>query len=181
MNTSSPIELINQPLYDFKEIIGGGSYEFFGAPIGTDSADLYRNGFERTNMYCSHMLPRANCFVIKGIRVIFFPNVDSCDHDRKKDARKIYSNGCLTLLICNKYFLNLGPLGIFPPLIDVYQDIAENRRALSRHGYFSLEHDLNIGPTQYFSVSIFLDTRIKLSSAGRLGVVLDGTMYRESF
>lgn len=167
-------QLVKQPLYDYFEIAGGGSYDFFAFPIGSK---LVNAGIEQTkteadtNLWSSGMLTRGNDFFLTGIRVCFFPGELSTDP--VLDTRKLYGNGALRFDIMNRSWLTLGPLAMFPPMTRV-----EYPHTLQRFGYFAMEPVLWIEECQHFRVRLSLDSRIRLSAPARLGVHFDGFMLR---
>lgn len=173
---------VKQPLYEHMGIDRGGTFDFFQRPIGQPKEDVEMSTFynlhNRTNMYMSGCLPRGNAFMIEGIRVVFYSG-GATDAERLEDARKIYGGGGLRLDVGNRIYLNLGPLGLFPPIVSLYQSIRDNDRALNSRGYFSMKPKLYLESCQYFRLRISIDSRIRLSAPSQLGVILDGLLERD--
>jgi hypothetical protein len=174
---------IQQPLYDFKEIEGGGRYDFFDMPIGTIHADqtgVGNSGYCRTNMYLSGRLPSENQFVLTGIRVMFFPGESTFDN-MQLDRYRVYSSGCLRLMLGNREYLLLGPLGLFPPMIDILPMHKKkfSRKTLQKNNYFELSRPIFFGHSDVFQATVTLDKVLRLHAKGRLGVMLDGQKIRD--
>jgi len=203
-NRPDAIESIWQPQYDFQAYAMAGQLEltFFQVPVGQSSKTL-----ADTNMTNAGMFPTPSAFFCTGIMVPFFPNNDpsvaSVTAQRAlanwEDAIDVAESGYLQLTIGAKTYLTDAPLGKFPPNFTVGgvaavsmaimpttagltapvfpQTDVNFARAVGR--YYEITPFL-IPATQNFSVSLRWPALVPVTVAGRIGVILDGFLFRNS-
>ena len=203
VNRSGQAEGIRQCIYDFQAYaaVGQTSLTFFQVPVG-QSGKTYAD----TNMSTPGVLPSPQKFLIQSIELHFFPGVlNSPVEDTAtpfpssqfvNDVAAISNNGFLELNIGSKNYLREAPLGVFPPKAHLVGNAAmatsiagstaasfnmTSFATLGGRPYFT-EPPLLLEPTQNFNVTLNWPTAVALPSgiAGRIGIKLDGILYRLS-
>lgn len=194
-------EGVKQSLYDFQAWgasgVGVTQYNFFQVPVGQSSKTK-----ADTNMTNAGMLPAPQAFLVQSIEVYFQPAGEimrilsaATDVDAWSDDMNaaLYGVGYLELTIGSKPYLTEAPLIRFPPKTKLRGNFAIAETAAATNGHFMdlsqaegrpyfIDPPLLIPATQNFNVQINFPTAITLPSAGnaRIGVVLDGILYRLS-
>lgn len=203
VNRTGEYEATRQSLYDFQTYSASGqtSLSFFQVPIGQSSKTI-----ADTNMTNAGVLPTPKSFLIQSIEILFFPGVlpgttvtTVAETEFTNDVYTVGKSGSLDLFIGSKSYLTEAPLGRFPAKSRLHTDAAY---AINTHQataadaeyqvsldyacfagrpYF-LDPEILLQPNQNFSVSLNWPSVVALPSgqAGRIGVVLDGILYRES-
>lgn len=160
-----------------------------------------------TNMTIAGSLPAPQMFLIESVEVLFFPGSDDTANtyvpqppydgtaqdlpgDAANDVYSVYAAGQLTLLIGSKDYLQEAPLCRFPPKARVAGDAALATTAAENGfviGYatgrpYMVEPPLLLPANQNFNVTLNFPAAVALPSTfnGRIGVVLDGYLYRNS-
>lgn len=196
-------EAIRQSLYDFQAYAAAGqsTLTFFAVPNGQSSKTL-----SDTNMTLAGQLPAAQEFLVNSIEVVFFPTVPVVAADNPaaqgakaianivNDVYKFYRTGNLTFTIGSKPYLQEAPLGRFPAKTQFKIDGAtalagEVADAQARifyaqsigRPYLLSPADLRLTSSQNFSVSLNWPEGVQaITNPGRVGVILDGILYRRS-
>lgn len=201
VNRAGQYEAVRQTLYDFQAWgasgVGVTQYSFFQVPVGQSSKTK-----ADTNMTTAGILPSPIKFFAQSIEVYFFPAgeiqrnfVAAGDQDGWSDDIEAFYNGVayLEILVGSKTYLTEAPMVRMPPKCKVrgnfaiagtYTATAGNTFDMSSadgRPYF-IEPGIFIPSMQNFNVQINWPTALTLPSAtdARLGVVLDGLLYRLS-
>ena len=207
VNRKGQYEGIRQTLYDYQTYAAAGqtSLSFFQVPLGQGGKTI-----ADTNIEVAGSLPQPKHYLVESIEIRFFPGVDPVNlttgvaaslvaPNFTNDVYTFAKSGSLNFFIGSKTYLEEAPLGRFPPKtclktefaisIDVKQAVAadlENEismdyAAATGRPYFINPATLLI-PTQNFKVSLNWPAAVALPSTqdARIGVVLDGVLYRQS-
>ncbi len=201
VNRPGQEEVIRQSLYDFQAWGASGAgvtqYSFFQVPVGQSSKTK-----ADTNMTNAGMLPNPQKFLVQSLEVFFFPGGEiarilsaATDIDTWSDDIEAFYHGVayLELTIGTKPYLTEAPMVRFPPKTRIKGNFAVAETAAATNGHYFdmssaegrpyfLTPPLLIPPTQNFQVTINFPTALTLPSAtdARLGIVMDGLLYRSS-
>lgn len=196
-NRAGAIESVWQPLYDYQTyaLAGQTQLSFFQVPVGQSSKTL-----ADTNMVNQGMLAAPQRFFVTGIMIDFTPlNVVSAIgaaalrvQANANDTAAVARTGYLQFSIGSKTYLTDAPLNKFPPNFNagIEANISSFGTAAApaqvdtdyakwKGRYYEIT-PLLIPATQNFSVTLVWPTAIPITVAGRIGVILDGFLYRES-
>jgi hypothetical protein len=196
-------EAVRQSLYDFQTYAAAGqtTLTFFAVPNGQSSKTL-----SDTNMTLAGQLPAAQEFLVNSIEVLFFPTVPVVAADNPaaygagaianlvNDVYKVYRTGNLTLTIGSKPYLQEAPLGRFPAKtqFNVMGAMSQAGEVADKQGrtvyaqsmgrpYLLSPADLRLTSNQNFTVALSWPEGVQtITNPGRIGVVLDGILYRRS-
>jgi hypothetical protein len=197
-------EAVRQTLYDFQAYAQAGQTQltFFALPIGQSSKTL-----SDTNMSLSGQLPKNQEFLIQSVEVQFFPTVPAVTAQNPavfgaqaaallvNDTYLVGRTGNLVLTIGSKPYLSEAPLGKFPPKTHLSVNAAlsdattagataQSRVAFAYwtgRPYLLSPADLLLPENQNFSVVLAWPEGVQaITNPGRIGVVLDGILYRRS-
>lgn len=197
-------EAIKQSLYDYQAYAAAGqtNLTFFALPVGQSSKTL-----SDTNMTLAGQLPKNQEFLIQSIEVFFSPTTPTVAAQMPaafgaqaiaqivNDSYIVGRAGNLTLTIGSKPYLQEAPLGRFPQkaaftvdgaLADVSTAGAsfQSRMAFGQwrgRPYLLDPAPLLLPENQNFTVSLAWPEGVQaISNPGRIGVILDGILYRRS-
>lgn len=199
-------EAIRQTLYDFQEYNQAGhtQLQFFAVPAGQQGKTQ-----SDTNMSLAGQLPANQEFLIQSIEVYFFPTTPTVAAQMPaafgaqaaaqvvNDAYVVGRSGNLALVIGSKPYLQEAPIGRFPPKASFCLDAAladsttaggnqQSRIAYAKWSgrpYLLSPADILLIQNQNFSVTLnWPEGAVALPSnnPARIGVVLDGYLYRRS-
>lgn len=199
-------EAIRQSLYDFTTYAAAGQTQltFFALPVGQGGKTL-----SDTNMTLAGQLPANQEFLVNSIEIFFrtntpAPSASTLDAvvaapvlaTQINDSYLVSRTGNLTLVIGSKPYLQEAPLGRFPPKTHFEVDVAlalattvaadsiESRIAVSRwvgRPYLLSPADLRLVSTQNFSITLNWPEGVQaIANSARIGVILDGILYRRS-
>jgi len=201
------VEVTKQSLYDFQTYAAAGQtvLTFFQNPIGQagkTKAD--------TNLEQGGQLPAGKNFLVTSIECLFFPGVDPMTEvtgvagaivptEFTNDVYTVQKSGYLDFFILSKSYLTEAPIGRFPPktkldvesaiALDVKQAVAADAESQLVMDYanfagrpYFIEPNITLVSNQNFNVSLNWAAALALPSGvnGRIGIVLDGLMYRWS-
>jgi len=204
VNRSGQFEAVRQTLYDFQTYAQAGatSFTFFQAPVGQSSKTL-----ADTNMELAGQLPNPKMFLIQSIEVYFFPSgtttalpstaaIADANSSFVNDTYNVGRAGWLEFFIGSKPYLREAPLLRFPPKakLDGFAAAATSLTAgaatQTQIAYaawggrpYMLTPPILLKPTQNFAVTLNFPTAVALTAnntTARIGVVLDGILYRNS-
>ena len=207
VNRRFEFEAVREPLYDFLTYAAAGqtSLTFFQQPQGQGGKTI-----ADTNLELAGALPQPKNFLIETIEVYFFPSdapvtlqntatTDLTSTNFANDVEAVQDGGSLRLFIGSKAYVEQAPIGRFPPTTRLYaefgfgtqmkQAAAADEVTAIRGDYaamtgkpFKLVPRIRLIPTQNFNVSLNWPTAVALPSGanGRIGIVMDGILYRES-
>jgi hypothetical protein len=189
-------EVVRQSLYDFQAYAAAGqtSLSFFQVPVGQSSKTK-----ADTNMVIAGSLPTPQKFMIQSIEIHFWPGGDISQFGAQaaaeylNDIHDVGKGGFLELTVGSKTVLTEAPLLRFPPKTFEVYDAAltegttaaaasQSRIAYGRFG--GKPYDVN--PAQWltsnvnFSVTLNWPAAVAIAATGRIGVVLDGMLYRRA-
>jgi len=199
------IEVTRQSLYDFTTYAAAGqtSLTFFQNPVG-------QNGKTRadTNLDNAGQLPSGKNFLVTSIEVMLFPGVLPSTESEDvaltasefiNDVYTVQKSGYLDLFVLSKSFLTEAPIGRFPPKTRLEVDAAAaaaseagtvgTNNLLVEHAYASMsgrpyfvDPNITLISNQNFNVTLNWPTVVPLPSGenARIGIVMDGLMYRSS-
>lgn len=199
-------EGIRQTLYDFTTYAAAGQPQlsFFALPIGQGGKTL-----SDTNMVLAGQLPANQEFLVQSIEIKFLPLVPAPSAStvdaavgvpalatQLNDSYLVSRTGNLVFVIGSKPYLQEAPLGRFPPKTNfefdaavalattVAADSVEARMAFPRwtgRPYLLSPAELRLVSTQNFSITCNWPEGVQaISNAARIGVILDGILYRRS-
>ncbi len=198
VNRANAVEVIWQPLYDFLAYPAAGQtapFTFFQRSVGTAGTTL-----SDTNMLAAGQVPRPQEFLVTGIQVVFIPAGDAALGGQAVgvvqpnwvDVNAVAIEGNLIFSIGSKAYLREFPTGKFPPTFTI--DGRGNRSdanvaaaiglgfvdfARTTGRYYSIT-PVKIPANQNFDVTINFPALVAVDAAARLGVILDGFLYRLS-
>lgn len=197
-------EAIRQSLYDYQAYAAAGQTQltFFALPVGQGGKTL-----SDTNMTLAGQLPKNQEFLLQSIEVFFSPTTPTVAAQMPaafgaqvaaqivNDAYIVGRAGNLTLTVGSKPYLQESPLGRFPQkarfsvdagLADVSTAGAafQSRVAFGAWGgrpYMLDPAPLLLVENQNFSVTLNWPEGVQaITNPGRIGVILDGILYRRS-
>lgn len=198
VNRRGQVEAVRQSLYDFQTYAAAGQTEliFFQVPQGQGGKTI-----DDTNMEIAGSLPRPKEQLIESIEVYFYPGPNigqfgaQAESEFANDVMAVAESGSLDLFIGSKSYLTEAPINRFPPKTRLYgesayadtttaganQQIRFDYAAMCGRPYF-LDPEIRLIHTQNFNVRLRWNTAVALPSAvdARIGVVLDGVLYRLS-
>lgn len=197
VNRSGQEEAIFQPLYDYQAYAAAGqtSLNFFQIPQGQSGKTL-----ADTNMEAAGALPVPKRFLIQAIEIVFFSGVTPSTHGAQaaaefvNDVNAVAKSGHVQLFIGSKPYLDEAPIGVFPQSwgLGGFAAVADGT-TLAADSQTLIQYARTVGrlyeippiliPSQQnFKVSINWPTAVATPStvAGRIGVRLLGTLYRNS-
>lgn len=196
-------EAVKQSLYDYQAYAAAGQsvLSFFTLPVsGTKT-------LSDTNMTLAGQLPKNQEFLITSIEVFFSPTTPTVAAQMPaafgaqaiaqivNDAYIVGRAGNLNLTIGSKPYLQEAPLGRFPQkaYFDVSAALADvttagaNLQSRIAYGhwcgrpYLLDPAPLLLPENQNFSVSLNWPEGVQaITNPGRIGVILDGILYRRS-
>lgn len=197
-------EAIRQSLYDFQAYAAAGqsTLTFFALPIGQSGKTQ-----SDTNMTLAGQLPKNQEFLIQSIEVFFSPTTPTVAAQMPaafgaqvaaqiiNDSYIVGRAGNLVLTIGSKPYLQEAPLGRFPQKAAFTVDGAaadvstagasfQTRFAFGQwrgRPYLLDPAPLLLPENQNFSVSLNWPEGVQaITNPGRIGVILDGILYRRS-
>jgi hypothetical protein len=197
-------EAIRQSLYDFQVYASAGQSQltFFALPVGQGSKTA-----SDTNMTLAGQLPKNQEFLIQSIEVFFSPTTPTVAAQMPgafgaqaiaqiiNDSYIVGRAGNLLLTIGSKPYLQESPLGRFPQKAAFSVDGAaadtstaganlQTRMAFGQwrgRPYMLDPAPLLLPENQNFSVSLNWPEGVQaITNPGRVGVILDGILYRRS-
>lgn len=197
-------EAIRQSLYDYQAYAAAGQSQltFFALPVGQGGKTN-----SDTNMTLAGQLPKNQEFLIQSIEVFFSPTTPTVAAQMPaafgaqaiaqivNDSYIVGRAGNLVLTIGSKPYLQEAPLGRFPQkaaftvdgaLSDVTTAGAnlQSRMAFGQwrgRPYLLDPAPLLLPENQNFSVSLNWPEGVQaITNPGRIGVILDGILYRRS-
>lgn len=199
-------EAIKQTLYDYQAYAAAGQSQltFFAVPVGGGATP---KTLTDTNMTLAGQLPKNQEFLIQSIEVWFSPTTPTVAAQMPaafgaqaaaliaNDAYIVGRSGNLNLTIGSKPYLQEAPLGRFPQ--KAYFDVAgalsdvttagaslQNRLAFGKwtgRPYLLDPVPLLLPENQNFVVTLNWPEGVQaITNPGRIGVILDGILYRRS-
>lgn len=195
-NLANSTEAIWQPQYDYQTYAttGATSMQFFQTPVGQSGKTL-----ADTNMVSAGQFPAPTAFLCQAVMVLFNPGSNAsitgttnAASENWNDVVSIANSGYLQMVIGSKPYLTDAPLGKFAPNFTIngaaavalangstttLQTQTGFARAAGR--YYEITPFL-IPQNQNFSVTLYWPTAVPITTAGRIGVILDGFYYRQS-
>jgi hypothetical protein len=199
VNRAGQYEAIRSSLYDFQTYLVGGqaSLTFYQAPVGQAGKTL-----EDTNMQSAGQLPQPQYFLVQNIQVYFYPGTDpsvggldpqSTQVSFINDVWTLMKSGWLEFFIGSKNYVQEGPIGRFPPrnglivsssLSDTTTSAAAQECAVGYANFggapYSLQPNILLTPNQNFNVKLNWPAALPIAVEGRIGVVMEGLLYRLS-
>lgn len=184
-------EVIWNPLYDYqtKSSSATAQQRFFLEPQGGASNKTLVD----TNMTLAGQIPKGQAFLITGIEVDFFPGEDplqeAVDNDFINDVYAFYKTGALILTIGSKDYVQQAPLMKFPPSHRLAVDAAAATTATTTTIEFAYAtacgrefaiRDLLLESNQNFNVTLINMPALPSAVDGRVGVTLNGFLYRNA-
>lgn len=197
-------EAIKQSLYDFTAYPAAGvpSLSFFNSPAGQGGKTL-----SDTNMTLAGQLPKNQEFLVQSIEIHLFTATPTVAADMPaaygaqavassvNDSYIVGRGGNLSFVIGSKPYLQEGPVGRFPPkthfCVDAAVDDATmagaNAQQRIAYAYWSgRPYLLDPAPlllpeNQNFNVTLsWPEGQQAIANPARIGIVLDGILYRRS-
>lgn len=199
VNRPGQLEVLRQSLYDFQvyAAVGQAQLSFFQVPIGQSSKTK-----ADTNMQLAGQLPAGVQFLAQSLEVYFFPGtvfpgvgpVASVIDSFVNDVWEVRSGvASLEFNVGSKNYLVEAPLMRFPPKtrLDGWTGSADATTAaaalFNRTSYadacgrpYPIDPYILLESTQNFNVTVNWPALVAITNAGRIGVVLDGIVIRNS-
>lgn len=198
VNRPGQLEVFRQSLYDFQVYAQAGQTQlnFFQVPVG-QSAKTRAD----TNMTLAGQLPSGQQFLAQSIEVYFFPGtivpgvgpVANLIDGFVNDVWAVAKGGELEFQVGSKLYLIEAPLMRFPPKTRLDGWASENGNTTAgaalytRTSYatvagrpYPIDPYILLESTQNFAVQLNWPTAVAVTNAGRIGVVLDGLLIRNS-
>lgn len=199
VNRRGEYEGIRQTFYDFTTYANAGQtqLQFFQVPRGQSSKTA-----ADTNMTSAGQLPQPQHFLVESIEILFYPGVlpgteaaTIVETEFSNDVYTLQKSGSLNFFIGSKTYLEEAPIGRFPPKTRMNGYAAAHfTQAVAADQQMNVDYATWVGrpyyldppvllvPNQNFSVSMNWPSVVALPSGvdGRIGVVLDGILYRQS-
>lgn len=204
VNRPGQFEAVRQTLYDFQTYAQAGQTQltFFQLPVGQGGKTL-----ADTNMETAGQLPNPKMFLVQSIEILFFPGgtanalpstgaLADAASQFLNDVYNVGKSGWLEFFIGSKPYLREAPLNRFPPKtkIDGFSALATSLTAgaatQSRDNYavwsgrpYQMNPPILLKPTQNFNITLNWPAAVALGAqdtTARIGVVLDGILYRNS-
>lgn len=198
VNRAGQVEGIKQSLYDFQPYVAAGqnSLQFFQVPQGQGGKTK-----ADTNMESAGQLPAPKRFFVQSIEIHFYPGspIDSFAvaaaalPSQADDVYTVLKSGWLDFFIGSKSYLTEAPIGRFPSSTGLKMNsavasnsatVGEVKSEYANFGgkVYNLDPGILLVPTQNFNLSLNWPALVPLPStiAGRIGIVLNGILYRNS-
>ena len=195
-NRAGSINSNFQSLYDFQAYPAAGTTQllFFQIPKGQGGKTYFD-----TNIEVAGSLPQPKRHLTKGISVVFFPGSPvnatgaiGTSGLNWQDTWTVMKSGWLEFFIGSTPYIDEAPIGRFPPSFRLagqaaMADATTAGAALhSQIDYATFAGaaypftPVMLEPNQNFNVSLNWPTAVALPStvAGRIGIILDGDLYR---
>lgn len=185
VNLPGAVESIWNPLYDYQVLAAAGATNqaFFQVPIGQAGKTLVD-----TNMDLAGQIPKGQTFKITGVQIEVFPGVVVDSATATQFANDMYATlktGALVLKIGAKEYIRQGCLMKFPP---VNRMAGDNATGLTTQtiSYFSAAgreftvEDMLLESSQNFGVTLQGLPALPSGVAGRIGVTLNGFLFRNA-
>lgn len=197
-NRAGQVNSNQQSLYDYQTYAAAGQTQllFFQVPKGQSGKTL-----ADTNVELAGSLPQPKRMLVKDISVYFAPgtavNVSGAiatSGVNWQDVWSVFKSGWLEFFIGSTPYITEGPIGRFPPRFRLGGAAAMADATTAAAGLHSqIDYASFCGepyrftpvllePNQNFHVSLNWPTAVALPStvAGRIGIILDGDLYRLS-
>lgn len=196
VNRQGQYEVVRQTQYDFQTYANAGqtSLQFFQVPKGQGGKTI-----ADTNLEVAGSLPQPKWFLVESVEIHFFPGVDIgisgaalAESEFSNDVYAVAKGGSLNFFIGSKTYVEEAPLIRFPPKTRLYAESAyATTVAASQLSYdyaaacgrpYFVDPEVLLIPNQNFSVTLSWPSVVALPSGvdGRIGIVLDGILYRQS-
>ena len=192
VNSAQGMDVVWQPLYDYTTYAAAGqtSLTFFQTPIGQGGKTL-----ADTNLESAGQLPSPQKFIVESISIDFFPGGDvngtTVDGSAANwdDVYTVMKSGWLDFVVGSKSRLQQAPLGAFPPAYRLGGGAALTGAASVANTITSVDYasfagkEFSIIPvtlpaTQNFKVTLNWPTAVAINVDARIGVKLNGTLFR---
>lgn len=202
VNIPSDIGAIYNPLYDYQAypVAGARTTRFFlqsqGQGVGLAGGT---KTLVDTNMTIGGMIPKGQMFNVTGVQVEFFPDLplitDTFDEgeDYASIVYDVLKQSALIMTIGQKNYIEQGPLIKFAPVnrmvLDTSTAVSDtNTTTLSTlHSSYGVAGgrefavaDLMLESSQNFDVSLLELPPLPDGVTGRIGVTLNGFLYRNA-
>lgn len=188
VNIPGMSEAIWQPLYDYQTLAAAGAatQRFFIDPVGTTGKTL-----ADTNMELAGQIPKGQAFLITGIQVELYPgvniNTQAATATFADDIYQVYQDGLLVLQIGSKDFVTQGNLMKFAPVNRLAVGAATDGNAAANNVLYASAvgrefaiKDLVLESNQNFSVELRELAALPSGADARIGVTLNGFLYRNA-
>jgi len=196
VNRQGQYEVVRQTQYDFQTYANAGqtSLQFFQVPKGQGGKTI-----ADTNLEVAGSLPQPKWFLVESVEIHFFPGVlpalsgaALAESEFTNDVYSVGKGGSLNFFIGSKTYVEEAPLIRFPPKTRLYAESAyATTVAASQLSYdyaaacgrpYFVDPEVLLIPNQNFSVTLSWPAVVALPSGvdGRIGIVLDGILYRQS-
>jgi hypothetical protein len=195
-------EGLQQSLYDFQAYAAAGAtqFTFFAIPQGQSSKT-----YDDTNMTLAGQIPAQQIYLVQSCEVLFYPTVPAVAADNPaafgaeavanivNDVYNVYHAGNFQLVVGSKEYLREAPIGRLPPkthfqlnaaLADASTAAADLQSriafAYAAGRPYMLGAPIKLAPNMNFAAYCNFNTAVTITNPARIGVVLDGVLYRQA-
>ena len=196
VNQPNTREGIRQSLYDYQTYAQAGQSQikFFQTPVGQSNRTK-----ADTNMLSAGSLPAPQSFLVQSIQIWFepgaavLPTIDGAAAQSAfiNDVWKVMRQGAyVELTIGSKTYFTEAPLARFPcanrlsvatsssaNLVAAGSTINSTEYAATAGAIYKVP-GYYIPQNQNFDVTIYWPSVVSISAAGKIGVIMDGVLYR---
>lgn len=209
VNRTGQVEVVRQSLYDYQIYAQAGQPQlsFFANPIGQGTTSHPGSAGPKTradtNMTLPGQLPAPIKYLVRSIELDFLPGVEpslgyaaNAPSAFVNDLYNVGRSGYLVFTIGSKDYLIEAPLHKFPPKTRFRTNSSQSDATTAAAAQFSqtasgywdgrayvLDAPLYLESTQNFSITLNWPNAVALAAAdttARIGVILDGLLYRLS-
>ena len=197
VNRAGQLEVIWQPQYEYQTYgtAGATQFTFFQTTVGASSTTL-----ANTSMKAAGQFPAPTEFLVTGIQVYFRPGnavaqvgAVTLVQENWNDVNDVlFGLGWLDFFIGSKSYLTDGPISKFTQQFRIagggWQADSTTAGAAQKTfidyathtGRYYAITPVKLQSNQNFNVTLNFPTAITVPVAGRIGVILDGFLYRLS-
>lgn len=208
VNRSQEYEVTRQSIYDFQTYAAAGqtSLTFFQLPLGQGGKTVADTNLELAGQLPApkyFLVESIEVYLFPGDDPVTVANSaaspDAVVTNFANDEYAVEQSGSLNFFIGSKTYLEEAPLGRFPPKTRMEAEFAFAKNASTAAAesanqingdyaawcgrpYFLDPYKILLAPTQNFNVTLSWPTAVALPSTvdARIGIVLDGVLYRLS-
>lgn len=185
VNMPGMVENIYQPLYDYQTLAAAAvaTQTFFQAPIGQSGKTI-----ADTNMTLAGQLPKGQAFVVTSLQVEVLPGetiANAAVSAFSDDVYDVLKGGALEFTVGSKLYVQQGNLMKFPPVNRLSGESATGELLSSIQYIQGAGRPFAVVPillesSQNFDIKLIELAALPSTVAGRIGVTLNGYLFRNA-